>query len=190
MMNIKNILSIFVALVFWAGCQGSTSTLPPIHPNPNMDSQERTEAQEFSPIFADGRTMRTPPAGTIARGYLRDNTELYFGRTASGSYVSSPVKITRELLDRGQDRFNIYCAPCHGELGDGKGMVAQYAPFDALLPTYHQDRLRDVEDGYLFEVLSNGLNNMPSHKAQIPDVNDRWAIVAYIRVLQNTQAGN
>ena len=87
---------------------------------------------------------------------------------------------------RGQERFNIYCSPCHSRLGDGKGMVVQRGMFPP--PTYHQARIRDIEDGHIFDVITNGIRNMPSYKSQIP-VSDRWAIFNYLRVLQRSQNG-
>ena len=89
-----------------------------------------------------------------------------------------------QLLKRGQERFNIYCAPCHGQTGDGQGIVVQrgYLP----PPSYHQDRLRKMPDGYIFDVITNGVRNMPSYRHQVP-VADRWAIVSYLRALQRSQ---
>ncbi len=176
-----------LGLLFMAGCRGMTSSKPPVHPNLNMDYQERFEAQEPNAFFADGRAMRQPVPGTIARGFLREDTRLYFGREADGSLVqTNPVPLTRAVMERGQKRYNIYCAPCHGQAGDGLGVIMRgnygYVP----APTYHSDFLRGVEDGHLFDVISNGVRNMPAYGYHIP-VEDRWAIVAYIRALQRSQ---
>ena len=170
-----------------AGCRGSESGKPPIHLNPNMDSQEKFDPQEPNPFFEDNRAMRPPVPGTVARGYLRENASFYEGRTDEGGYAEDiPMPVTQRLLERGQERFNIYCAVCHGRAGYGQGIITNgdygYAP----VPSYHQDRLREVSDGYLYDVITNGVRNMPPYAHQIP-VADRWAIVAYVRALQRSQ---
>ncbi len=168
------------------GCyRGKPSKVPPIHINPNMDDQPRFNAQKASDFFEDGRAMRDPIEGTLPRGFLREDVVYYTGKDASGKLVKkSPVAPTMEVLKRGQERFNIYCSPCHSRLGDGKGMVVQRGMFPP--PTYHQARIRDIEDGHIFDVITNGIRNMPSYRSQIP-VSDRWAIVNYLRVLQRSQ---
>ncbi|HYE57263.1 MAG TPA: cytochrome c [Rhodothermales bacterium] len=179
--------AVVLAAVAFAGCRGMESSRPPIHVVPNMDWQERFDPQEANPFFADGRAMRMPVAGTIARGYLRADAAFNTGRSASGAYVAQmPVPLTRELLLRGQQRYNIYCSVCHGKAGDGQGiiMTGQYGYTPA--PSYHEDRLRTVEDGYLYHVATNGVRSMPGYAQQVP-VADRWAIVAYIRALQRSQ---
>ena len=169
-----------------AGCyRGKPSKAPPIHINPNMDDQPRFNAQKSSDFFEDGRAMRDLIEGTLPRGFLREDVIYYTGKDASGKLVKkSPVASTMEVLRRGQERFNIYCSPCHSRLGDGKGMVVQRGMFPP--PTYHQARIRDIEDGHIFDVITNGIRNMPSYRSQIP-VSDRWAIVNYLRVLQRSQ---
>lgn len=183
-----------LSIGFLAGCRGTTSELPPIHPNPNMDVQEKFMAQRENPLFEDGRAMRMPIQGTVARGrFLETDADvvLHTGKDANGGYVSkNPLAITEDVLKRGQNRFNIYCAPCHGAVGDGKGIVAVYGERSAgyVVPAnYHTDILRAQSDGYLYDVVSNGVNNMAGYASQIPKVNDRWAIVAYIRALQKSQ---
>ncbi len=170
-----------------AGCRGMESGEPPVHPNPNMDWQPRYEEQESNPLFADGKAMRTPPSGTVARGLLKADSRFYAGRTEAGEYVERvPMPVTRALLERGQERYNIYCAVCHGKAGDGNGIIMTgnygYTPAS----TYHSERLRNVTDGYLYDVIANGIRNMPGYAQQIP-VSDRWAIVTYIRALQRSQ---
>jgi mono/diheme cytochrome c family protein len=176
-----------------SGCKGMKSEKPPIHPNLNMDFQQRFEEQEANPFFADGAAMRQPVPGTVARGHLRttENASFYQGRDASGGFVGEiPVPVTEALLQRGQERYNIYCSVCHGLSGDGRGIVMAgnggtgygYTP----APTYHSDFLRGVPDGYLYNVITNGVRTMPSYGHEVsPD--DRWAIVAYIRALQRSQ---
>ncbi|MBE2185438.1 MAG: cytochrome c [Rhodothermales bacterium] len=168
------------------GCRGMVSEKPPIHPNLNMDFQEKFEPQEANPFFADGRANRTPVAGTVARGLMPENTPFQTGREAGGALVrTNPLPTTRDVLLRGQNRYNIYCAVCHGKAGDAKGVVMT-GGYGWVAPSYHDDRLRAAEDGHFFEVASNGWNTMPGYAAQIP-VADRWAIVAYIRALQKSQ---
>lgn len=171
-----------------SGCfQGRPSNKEPIHVNPNMDNQPKYRAQEESEFFENGSTMQVPPEGTLARGELRDNPEYFTGRDAEGRLIKTipdTVHITMELLKRGQERYNIYCSPCHSRVGDGRGIVVErgYVP----PPTFHEDRLRQIEDGHIFEVITNGLRNMPAYRFQVP-VADRWAIVAYFRALQRSQ---
>lgn len=172
------------AVSLLVGCQGQTSSNPPIHLNPNMDDQEKYQPYEASQFFADGSAMRTPPAGTMARGLLRDGDPYYTGFLRDTIYLDkAPVETTMPELLRGEERYNIYCSPCHGRTGDGHGIVVTrgYTP----PPTYHDDRLRGVTDGYLFNVITNGVRNMPSYRHQIP-VDDRWAIVLYLRALQRS----
>ena len=170
-----------------AGCRGSISQEPPVHVVLNMDFQERFEAQERNAFFADGRAMRPLVPGTIARGHLNDDRRLAYGKEEDGSFVRSiPVTITADLLARGRERYDIYCAPCHGKAGDGQGIIStgNYGMVPA--PTYHDDRLRGVEDGYLFDVITNGIRTMPGYGYQVAG-QDRWAIVSYIRALQRSQ---
>jgi hypothetical protein len=168
------------------GCyRGRPSSKAPIHLNPNMDDQPKYEAQEEDDFFANDAAMRVPPPGTVARGELRADVVYYTGMTSDGKPVKkNPVKITMPLLERGRERFNIYCSPCHSRVGDGQGIVVKrgYVP----PPTFHSDRLRNIEDGHIFDVITHGLRNMPSYAAQVP-VSDRWAIIAYFRALQRSQ---
>lgn len=176
-----------LALIILAGCRGTVSQEPPIHPVLNMDFQERFEAQERNSFFADGRAMRQPVAGTIARGHLNEDARLAYGKEADGSFVrSTPVAVTPELLNRGRERYDIYCAPCHGKAGDGQGVISTGNYGMVPSPTYHDDRLRNIEDGYLFDVINNGVRTMPGYGYQIRSA-DRWAIVMYIRALQRSQ---
>lgn len=175
------------AAVLLVGCRGSQSDAPPIHPHLAMDYTEKFGPQEKNPLFENEAAMRTPPTGTVARGQLRENSELHEGRTAEGEYVERiPIAVDREVLERGQDRYEIYCAPCHGRTGDGNGIIMEgdydYTP----ATSYHVERLRQVTDGYMYDVITNGVRNMPSYDHQVP-IRDRWAIVAYIRALQRSQ---
>lgn len=169
--------------ILGAGCyRGSPSENPPIHPNPNMFDQPKYKAQSESKFFDDGATMRQPVAGTVARDQLNLDDPYYRGIDSTGKQIeNNPVPVTMTLLKRGQERFDIYCSPCHSRVGDGQGIMIQrkYVP----PPSFHIDRLRQVPDGYIFDVITNGIRNMPAYKYQVP-VADRWAIVAYVRALQ------
>jgi cytochrome c553 len=182
-------LALLVAL---AGCRGEASPLAPVGGIRNMWNQPRYANQGRSAFFTDGRMLRPQPLGTVARE-METDARLETGREEDGTtYVLMiPEEIggrfggQEPMLRRGEERFNIYCAPCHGRTGDGKGiMVARglLAP-----PSYHQDRLRHIPDGQLFTTITNGIRNMPGYYAQIP-TDDRWAIVAYVRALQLSQA--
>ncbi len=181
---IRHCIPLFLILMI--GCyQGSPSENPPIHLNPNMDNQPKYKAQAKSEFFEDGATMRMPAAGTIALGDIRADHVYYQGKNADGSLVlKMPVEITLNLLQRGQERYNIYCAPCHDQTGSGQGIVVKKGFLPP--PSFHLDRLREAPDGHFFDVISHGIRNMPAYNHQI-QVADRWAIVAYLRALQRSQ---
>jgi mono/diheme cytochrome c family protein len=149
----------------------------------DMHDGPRYRPYRASDFFADGSSARPLVEGTVARGFLRDDTHLYEGKVNGQPATSFPFPITRADLDRGQERYNIYCTPCHGRTGEGNGMVVQRGYKTAA--SYHVDRLRNAPVGYFYDVMSNGFGAMPDYKAQIP-VEDRWRIVAYIRALQLT----
>lgn len=182
--------AVFVAILLIGlisiGCfRGVPSSKPPIHLNPNMDKQPKYKGQEESNFFEDGSTMRLPIEGTVARGELREDVVYYTGKDAQGNYVQrSPVPSTMATLRRGQERFDIYCSPCHGRTGYGQGMVVKRGMIPP--PSFHDERTRKFPDGQIFDVVSNGVRNMPSYRHQIP-VEDRWAIVAFVRALQRSQ---
>jgi hypothetical protein len=189
-MKIFVLKSLFIgSFIILIGCsRGTPSENTPIHLNPNMDDQPKYEAMEESKFFLDKSSMRMPVEGTVARGELKENTVYYQGKHGDGTFVKKmPVDLSLTLLKHGQKRFNIYCTPCHGGTGAGNGIVVKKG---FLAPqSYHIDRLRNIEDGYIFDVISNGIRNMPSYGYQIP-VADRWAIVAYVRALQRSQNAN
>ena len=165
---------------------------PRIHIIQDMDNQPKVKAQSRFMLFADRRGMRPPVPGTVARGSVIDNPALELGKADGDAWVEEgPVPVTMPLLERGRQRYEIYCSPCHGLSGYGDGMVSQRA--DQLQegtwtpPTsFHTDLVRTRPDGHLFNTISNGIRNMPSYGSQIP-VDDRWAIVAYVRALQRSQ---
>ncbi len=180
------IVLLLVAPAVTSGCaRERPSSKPPIHLIPDMDRQPKFKAQSESPFFADGAAMRTPVPGTVARGDLREDDAYYLGKNPDGSFIKVlPVSVTRPLLDRGRERFDIFCSPCHSRVGDGRGIMIKrgYVP----PPTFHSERLRDIEDGYIFDVITNGVRNMPAYKYQVEEA-DRWAVVAYLRALQRSQ---
>lgn len=149
-----------------------------------MFDQPRYEPLEASAFFADGRSARNPVKGTIARGQLRLDRHFYEGRVDTGLATELPMAVTRELLERGHQRFDIYCSPCHDRTGRGNGMIVQRGLKPP--PTYHQDRLRQAPVGYFFDVITNGFGVMYSYASRVPP-EDRWAIAAYIRTLQYSQ---
>ena len=186
MRNQTLLFLLLAAVPVVAGCRGAVSDAPPVHLNRNMDYQEKFEAQEANPFFADGRAMREPVPGTVARGFLKDDAAFWTGRTESGAWASMPIELDMQVMERGRDRYDIYCSVCHGLAGDGQGiiMTGKYGYVPA--PTYHSELLRAREDGYFFDVISYGIRSMPGYGQQIP-VADRWAIVAYVRALQRSQ---
>jgi hypothetical protein len=138
-----------------------------------------------SNFFADGRSQRPVIEGTVARGLLKEDTAFYQGKGADGKPVTDfPFPVTKDVILRGQDRYNIYCTPCHDKLGNGDGMIVRRGFRKP--PSYHIDRLRQVPNGYLYDVITNGFGAMQDYSAQIAP-RDRWAIVAYVRALQLSQ---
>jgi mono/diheme cytochrome c family protein len=168
-----------------AGCRGKPFEQPPIHINPNMDYQPKYQPQEANIFFADNKANRLPVEGTVARGALATDKAYFSGKDASGNLISkSPVALTKDLMVRGQERYTIYCQPCHGGTGDGKGIVIGYGYVQP--PSFHEARLVTSPDGHFYDVINNGIRSMPAYRHQVP-VEDRWAIVAYIRALQKSQ---
>lgn len=173
-------LVIPLALVLVPGCTRDYKFQP-------VDMWNNTRLKPYEPInfFADRTSAQTPPANTVARGQDRLNIPLYYGTDDTGSLVvTNPLRVDKALLERGQERYNINCQPCHGLSGAGDGLVTQRGM--AKPPTYHQDRLRNATDGHYFDVITNGHGSMYSYSSRIPP-RDRWAIVAYVRTLQRAQ---
>jgi mono/diheme cytochrome c family protein len=151
----------------------------------DMHNKGRLKPYEESRFFRDGRLTRPLPAGTVAQGFLRDDTLYYTGLTEDGSFLTqNPEPLSAALLARGRERFDIYCSPCHSRIGDGRGMIVQRGFKQPV--SFHDPRLRETPDGYFFDVMTNGFAQMPSYASQVPPA-DRWAIVAYIRALQLSQ---
>ena len=153
----------------------------------DMHDAPYVEPFEQNDFWANGAANRPLPAGTVARGLLKDDTHYWFGRDDANQLVDTlPEKFgwTRDLLDRGQDRYEIYCSVCHDSSGSGRGMIVQRG-FKQPQPLY-EDRLQAMPIGYFYDVISNGFGIMPHYRNQVP-VDDRWAVAAYIRVLQVSQ---
>lgn len=146
-----------------------------------MTRQPRYDPFERSDFFQDGQSARHLPAGTVARGELRADTHLYTGLSEGVPAKTFPFPVSLSVLQRGQERFNIYCAPCHSRTGDGDGMIVRRG--FTRPASFHMERLRAAAPGYLFAVITNGFGAMPDYRYQIA-AEDRWAIVAYIRALQ------
>ncbi len=189
MKSLIPLVSLCLTLMITGGCsRQSPSTEPPVHLVQNMDEQPKYKAQSESRFHADGSAMRLPVEGTVARGQLRlDSSVFYTGRDAVGNLVDRlPLEMTAELLNRGRERFDIYCAPCHGRMGNSQSMVVKKGMVPP--PDLVEQRLVDTTDGHLYDVVTNGLRNMPPYKFQIPTY-DRWAVVAYVRALQRSRTG-
>lgn len=151
----------------------------------DMHNQPKYKSLAETDFFGDGRSARPPIPDTVARGQLRTDAALYSGKVGDADVAEFPFAITRDSIDRGHQRFDIYCSPCHGRLGDGRGLVAQRG-FRKPPASYHIDRLRQAPVGHFFDVMTNGFGAMPSYASKVV-VEDRWRIIAYIRVLQLSQ---
>lgn len=164
--RILNGVCVAVALIFAGGCQIRQ----------DMADQPKNRPLSPSPFFEDGRSERPQIENTVARGSLADD-ELFVPKESN----AFPLPLTEELLKRGQERYKIFCTPCHGLQGDGNGMVAMRGMKHP--PSYHDPRLQQVPTGYIYDVITNGFGGMLGYSAQIPP-SDRWAIIAYVRALQ------
>jgi mono/diheme cytochrome c family protein len=149
-----------------------------------MQNQPYYRPLQENDFYADKRSARPLIAGTVARGHLDVDSYFYTGKIGFNDGDYMPFPVTSEVMARGQQRFNIYCAPCHSELGDGNGMIVHRGYKRP--PSYHIERLRKAPIGYFFDVMSNGFGAMPDYAEQVPAA-DRWAIAAYIRALQLSQ---
>jgi len=172
-LNLRKVLPALLALIaITAGCRIDMHIQPYYRP---------LAKSEF---FADDRSARLPVEGTVARGDLREDTYFYTGKIGGNPGDYMPFPVTREVLDRGRERYNITCTPCHGRVGDGKGFIPTRGFRQP--PSFHIDRLRKAPIGYLFDVDTNGFGVMPDYAAQVAP-RDRWCIAAYIRALQLSQ---
>jgi hypothetical protein len=151
----------------------------------DMHDQPKYIPLRPSEFFADGRSQRPLIEGTVARGLLKEDAAFYQGKGPDGKPVTEfPFPVTKEVILRGQERYNIFCTPCHDGLGNGDGMIVRRGFRKP--PSYHIDRLRQVPNGYIYDVITNGFGAMADYSAQIAP-RDRWAIVAYVRALQLSQ---
>lgn len=196
----RTLIPLLTLTAVLAGCRGQVSEEPPIVPLRNMYDQSRYDAQEDSNFFRDGRTMRPLVEGVVARE-MDPNETFHTGRTDDDSswLLEVPSEVVErnggmeDFVARGHERYDIYCAPCHSLAGDGEGLVAQRAEelgFVAIKPpTFHDQRIRQMPDGQLYSTITHGLRNMPAYSQSIP-LDDRWAIVTYVRALQISQASS
>jgi mono/diheme cytochrome c family protein len=181
------------------GFRGSFSTRPPIEVFPDMDHQAKYKPQASSKFFADGRADRPLPPGTVPYGrsagkadpaFLKADDFHYQGKLADGTFgrgFPAALEITGAFVERGRNRYQIYCAPCHGALGDGNGITKSYAMLTT--PTYHDDRLRGMAEGEIYNTITLGKNTMMGYADKLsPD--DRWAVIAYVRALQRAAHGS
>ena len=150
-----------------------------------MKDQPKYLPETASRFFSDGRELRRPVPGTVARGNLKDDDTFYTGMR-DGAFTANPLPMERETLERGQERFNIYCAPCHDRTGSGRGIVALRGSWPVSDLT--EPRIRQMADGQIFDTISHGKRSMPGYRFQIPE-RDRWAIVSYVRALERAAAG-
>ncbi len=151
----------------------------------DMHVQPRINPLAKSDFFTDQRSARPPVEGTVARGQLHEDSYFYSGRIGNNPGDGMPFPVTKDVLERGRERYNIYCAPCHSRLGDGNGFIPSRG-FTRKPPSFHEQRLQKAPLGYFFDVMTNGFGIMPDYASQIPP-RDRWDIVAYIRALQLSQ---
>jgi mono/diheme cytochrome c family protein len=154
----------------------------------DMHVQPRVNPLARSDFFADQRSARPPVEGTVARGELREDTYFYTGKVGGNPGDYMPFPVTKEVLERGRERYNIFCAPCHSRVGDGNGFVASRG-FARKPPSYHIERLQKAPLGYFYDVMTNGFGIMPDYASQISP-QDRWNIVAYVRALQLSQSAS
>ena len=187
-------LFLAVLVVSLLGFRGTNFTKPPIDvfPEwifPGMKYQPKYQPQGTSEFFADGRAARPVPAHTVSREPLRNDDARDAGRASNGEFLRgfpADVTIDEAFLARGHHQYQIYCAPCHGAIGDGNGITKQYGM--GATPTYHDDRLRNVPEGELFNVITHGKGNMLPYSDKLSP-EDRWAVILYVRALQRAQMG-
>ncbi len=182
-----------LALLSILGFRGATSDRPPIEIFPDMVRQSKYKAQSHSEFFEDGRTDRPVPPGTVHRQYDNpqeserlDDDHFNTGRV-NGDYAEGfPMVVTRETMERGRDRYRIFCGSCHGGIGDGQGITFEYGM--VTVPDFHAERFYDMAEGEIFETITEGRGLMGSYKDKL-SVEDRWAVIAYVRALQRARVG-
>lgn len=183
----RSFTMVFGTALLLSGCWEGSHEDPPIHFQQNMDHQEKGEPQERNDFFADHRFMRKAPEGTVALGHLQEDDHLYRGVGTNGKVADAlPPSLTLDepLLRRGEERYGIYCAPCHGDAGFGNGMATRKGGGMTVAPAnLHMPDLQPAPLGYFYRVITLGKGQMRPYAAQIP-VDDRWAIAAWVRLLQ------
>lgn len=203
-MRIFLIIYVFVvaAIISIFGFRGQLSEKTPIEVFPDMDRQARYKPQAENEFFEDGRNDRPIPANTVARGNYLNHEQVFsadfidtnlgnsiftFGKNADGMLVEKlPVEVTENFIKQGREKYDIFCSACHGTAGDGNGVTK---PYGILATSYHDDRLRNETDGYIFDVITNGKNLMYGLKDRLTP-EERWAIVLYVRALQRSQSAD
>lgn len=177
---------VVLVVVSIAGCRGDLSRRPPIELFPDMDRQPRVRPQTESRFFADGLGSRTAVPGTVARGAPYQDNPAHTGRTRNTTNFVDviPLPVTERMLSRGQERYAIHCAICHGAAGDGRGITARYQMVG--IASFHDRRLVMMQDGEFFDTITRGKGLMGAYGSQI-DIPDRWAIIAYMRALQRAR---
>ena len=150
----------------------------------DMHNQPKYRPLRATAFFGDGASARPLVEGTVARGTLQDDEAFFTGKVGNATVKELPFPVDEAVMNRGQERYNIFCAPCHDATGAGRGMVVQRGFRQP--PSFHDERLRSADAGYYFDVITNGFGSMPDYRAQLA-ARDRWAVVAYIRALQLSQ---
>jgi hypothetical protein len=173
-----------------AGFRGSKTTRTPIEIFDDMDRMPKLRPQTVTKFaaFADGQSSRLPVTGTVARGSAFEDSPVNTGKKADGvTFIeSNPLPITANSLKRGQDRYNIYCQPCHSATGDGKGITTKFGM--ANVANFHDERIIKMADGEIFNTITNGKNLMGPYADKL-DVTDRWAVISYVRALELSRLG-
>ena len=180
-----------IPLALVARARVAKSSSPRFHVVFNMDQQGKYTAQQANPAFADGRAMRLPVPGTVARGDLRGDPWLDEGKVDGEWATTFPFPVTETVMSRGRELYGVFCSACHGLDGSGNGIVnvraSRLEEGTWVPPTdYHSDEIRGRAVGHLYNTIANGIRNMPAYGSQIR-TRDRWAIVAYLRALQRSQ---
>ena len=197
MMFNSRTICFFVLLVVFSisGCRGGTSPKPPVHPNLNMDQQNRIDPQEPNDFFSDKRGMRSFVEGTVPQGSLNADDHLYRGKSSDGTFAATlPEKdgdgnalvLDVAFLQRGAERYGVYCVPCHDGAGTGDGIVVQRGMLKP--PSFHDERVRGLPVGALYDIVTNGIRNMSPYRSQLA-LRDRWAVASYVRALQLSRSG-
>jgi mono/diheme cytochrome c family protein len=173
---------VLTSLVVSSCARGCTSSRPPIHLNPSMDDQPKVLPQTASDFFYNGASMREPVPGTVPIGGLQEDVAFFTGKDAAGQFVATiPVPVNAALVERGHQRYVIYCQPCHDARGDGKGILFQRG--NVPTASFHQEKILKYADGQIFDIITNGSGLMSGYRWPIPPA-DRWAIISYVRELE------